>query len=1199
MRHSGWRCINRRFAATVEKASRTDAMTSADDSRPDESLLDSVLDEYFRRLDRGESVDREQLLEQYPHLAAQLSNFFETQDLPRPSQSAPSPTFLRYFGDYELLKEIGRGGMGVVYLARQTSLKRLVAVKMILAAELADQGEIDRFYFEARTAASLRHPNIVAIYEVGEQDGQHFFSMDYVAGTNLAALVRRNPLPPNAAAAYVQKIALAIQYAHNHGVLHRDLKPSNVLLDSEDEPHITDFGLARPLESGTGLTATDQIVGTPSYMPPEQALGKRVTVATDVYSIGAILYELLTGRPPHQAQSHFATIDLVLHTEPVAPCSLNPRLPRDLETVCLKCLSKDPLHRYTSAQDLADDLGRYLRHEPTRARPAGPLEKAIRWYRRNPVLGLASSLAAIATVSLLVLATLFAVNERRHSQSLTKSLAATDDALRQSQHRLSESELDKGLSYCQRGQIARGLLWLSRSLQTAPESSTELQEAIRLNLAAWEDELAPLAEIIHKEGSVTSIVYSPSRQPFIATDDGLRMVDPKSPVWKGALRQPLALSKDGQILIALGTGMPPSLKWWEGDAEPQPLMENQHRVFAAAFDKQQRILLAGMGRGGVSVWEGVTGEPVGTPCPSKDITRAALSSDGEQLLTCTKDRVARLWAISSGEAIGPPLQHQDRIIQVAISPGGNVAATADAAGAIQVWDADTGESLAAPFNLGAEVRGLQFTGDGQNLLCAGIYKLKLWRWKSGDQLDLPADSIAYASESMISSDGEVVVAARPLNEVHVLSLANGKVHREQVLEHGNQVRQVAVSADGQWLAAGGDDQVVKVWRAPRGRSLGNLLSHPATSKEGDRIVSAQFSPDGKRLFTLSWEGTVRVWDAETGALLKDLLQNRFGGGTLVISPDGKLGFAGSDWATAADFVSGWLFQTDDGSQVGKSFSQKDGTVAAAFSPDGKRIITASRDGTAMIADTTTGVPLHKPLSHPGNPEVSHITVVAFTPDGKVALTGGEDGSLRCWNVETATPVHDPLAHGGSVLSATFSHDAKLLVTTSRDKTARIWKLPGFEPASPPLLHGDAVNDAAFHPSGKILATACSDGTVRFWHVESGKAVGEPLSHSGFVGSLEFVAGGEMLLASSKDKARLWHVATRRPVGPGYQQSGHQSGISYGHQASRFVTLGEHGAQLWPVASRREGNATAITQRIESQTGLRLDDNGGITHTIAR
>jgi serine/threonine-protein kinase len=276
---------------------------------------------------------------------------------------------LRYFGDYELLEEIARGGMGVVYKARQVSLNRTVAVKMILSGQLAGPAEVQRFRHEAEAAANLQHPNIVAIHEVGEHDGQRYFSMDYIEGKELAGLVREGPLPAKRAAAYVKTIAEAIHYAHGKGVLHRDLKPSNILIDAGDQLRVTDFGLAKKQTDPSGLTLSGAVIGTPAYMSPEQAAGKSKDVgpSSDVYSLGAILYCLLTARPPFVGEAMHDTLVQVLEAEPIPPRLLNRSVPRDLEAICLKCLEKSPTRRYPTAQALADELHRFQNGEPVQA----------------------------------------------------------------------------------------------------------------------------------------------------------------------------------------------------------------------------------------------------------------------------------------------------------------------------------------------------------------------------------------------------------------------------------------------------------------------------------------------------------------------------------------------------------------------------------------------------------------------------------------------------------------------------------------------------------------------------------------------------------------------------------------------------------------------------------------------------------------
>src|SRR5213596_1319229 len=297
---------------------------------------------------------------------------------------------LKDFGDYELLQEIGRGGQGIVYRARQKSLNRIVALKVIGLAHWATEAHVKRFRREAEAAASLNHPCIVPIYEVGERDGACYFSMGLVEGGQLDAVAKREPISIRDAAELIAKLARTVYYAHEHGILHRDIKPGNILLDQEGEPHLTDFGLARLVESESTVTRTMEVLGTPSYMASEQAVGNNAAISslTDVYGLGAVLYQLLTGQPPFAGGTTYETIKLLLDTEPRQPRLLNPKIDRDLSTICLKCLEKDPQRRYSSALALAEDLERWLKHEPILARHTGVFARGRKWMQRNPTRAL-------------------------------------------------------------------------------------------------------------------------------------------------------------------------------------------------------------------------------------------------------------------------------------------------------------------------------------------------------------------------------------------------------------------------------------------------------------------------------------------------------------------------------------------------------------------------------------------------------------------------------------------------------------------------------------------------------------------------------------------------------------------------------------------------------------------------------------------
>ena len=384
---------------------------SFDEGTEEERRQAELLDDLMQALQNGNKSRRDALLAEHPELQAWVECLQSLDSLAPATDPDTAPTIIgnglprkqessihlaEKFGKYDLLGELGRGGMGVVYKARQRDLNRTVALKMILASEWASTDEIRRFQAEARAAARLRHRNIVGIYEVGEESGRHFFAMDFIEGQSLAAVIAQRPLPAEQSARWMVSIAHAVDHLHSQGMIHRDLKPSNILIDSEGEPMVTDFGLAKSFGTEPGATRTGAILGTPSYMSPEQASGRNalVGVRSDVYSLGAMLYEMLSGRPPFREENPLDTLVQVLEGEPTLLRQLVHTVPRELELICFKCLEKDPAHRYASAAELAADLGRFLRGEAIEAQAGGPLQALKRWVRRQP--GLASRLGVLS-----------------------------------------------------------------------------------------------------------------------------------------------------------------------------------------------------------------------------------------------------------------------------------------------------------------------------------------------------------------------------------------------------------------------------------------------------------------------------------------------------------------------------------------------------------------------------------------------------------------------------------------------------------------------------------------------------------------------------------------------------------------------------------------------------------------------------------
>jgi tetratricopeptide (TPR) repeat protein len=566
-----------------------------------EQRLQAVLHAYLQAVDAGQNPDQQELLRQHPDLADDLTAFFADQanldrfaqpfvdqGIPPIAEVTQDPAAvgavsallprIRYFGDYELLEEIARGGMGVVFKARQVSLNRLVALKLILKGELATAADVQRFRTEAEAAANLDHPNIVPIYEVGDHEGQAYFSMKLIEGGSLAGAsqgaVWCDAAGQRRAAELVAKGAEAIHYAHQRGILHRDLKPANILLDGMGQPLITDFGLAKRLEGDRHLTRSGAVVGTPAYMSPEQARGEPLlTTASDVYSLGAILYELLTGKPPFRGATPLETLQQVAEQEPEHPAKIRPDVDRDLATIALKCLEKDPLRRYPSAQALADDLNRWLRGEPIVARPTWLWRRAVKWARRRPMAAALVGVALVATLAVGFFAYLASVADSRRQvveqraaleRTAVAAMGGRFDDAEESLEQAAALGASKGEILLWRGQIAlyRGNTQKAlKDLEAAAELLPDSVAAQAILLRAYHDvgqfdRFYFRYRVLRKSNPETAEDYLFLGQVtgYDDPEDAQLLLNEGIKKWKGSMALPYLIRADVRTQYAQMTG---------------------------------------------------------------------------------------------------------------------------------------------------------------------------------------------------------------------------------------------------------------------------------------------------------------------------------------------------------------------------------------------------------------------------------------------------------------------------------------------------------------------------------------------------------------------------------------------------------------------------------------------------------------------
>jgi WD40 repeat protein len=1128
---------------------------------------------------------------------------------------------------YEVLSELGRGGMGVVYLARHLRLNRRVALKMIAGGLHADPGQRARFQSEAQALARLQHPNIVQIFEVGDSDGRPFLALEFADGGSLAPRLDGTPFPPREAAQLVETLARAVHAAHQAGIIHRDLKPANILLAfsrdpqgsgcpalpcgsrlNEAVPKITDFGLARQVEGDDRQTQTGVLMGSPRYMAPEQAAGAgdRIGPATDVHALGVLLYELLTGRPPFQAATVLDTLEQVRSHEPIAPGRLQPRLPRDLETVCLKCLEKEPARRYASALALADDLRRFRAGEPVHARPVGLLGRARRWCRRNPALAAAGATAALALAATVIVSVVFGIYESRHARDLGLLLRQSELNRTQAERRLAENYLDRAVGMCEGGDLAGGMLWLARSLETAPPEAADLARVIRTNLDGWGGRLSTLKAVLVFHDAVSTTAFSPDGKLLLTTTQGgtARLWDVASGrpigapfVHQGPARA--AFSPDSKWGLTVDGGQ--GRLWDAATAEPAGApLAHPGGVLATAFSPDGRLILTAGADRSARVWSADTGKPAREPVYHPAPISAVAFSPGGQAALIWGGTAAQLWKTAGPELTARALPHQGLVRAAAFSPDGRLLVTGSADGTARCWDVAGGEPLGEPLRHEGPVTLVAFSPDGKVFLtgCGHPWTgCRLWSAGSRKALGPPLTHPRGIRAVAFSPDNKFLITGGQDHTARLWDLATAE-QRGPSLSHHNSVHAVAVSPDGARVLVGDIDGFARIWQ-----SAGGKLD--ATVVEVGNVYDLGFSPGGAAFFISGRDKVIRLYESPRTAGPGPTLPHGSEVAGLTFSPDGGRLVTRSGTATAKGEIRLW--DVPGGRPLTGPLTHPLGLRAVAFSPDGRLVASASggegldaqgrrqSKGEVRLWDPSSGQAVGRVMEH-----ATMVRAVAFSPDGRTLAAGCSDHLVRRWDVASGELTGTPFPHAESVSAVAWGPDGQTIVTGCSDYCARTWDVATEEPRGYALCHLGAFNAVAVGPVSQIILTASDDGTARLWDAISGQALGPPLRHQGWVLGVAFSPDGRTAWTGSQDaSARLWDVATGKPLGPPLPHEGNVYAGCFKADGQALLTANRDGSKTnvhvhtWRIPRPLDGDLERIGLWTQVITGMELDAAGAV------